>query len=641
MTSRKYSWGGDQEKCFEEMKNALIKAPILAFFEPQDETILKADSSNYGIGSVLTQIKQGIEKPVAYLSRTLSKTERNWTTTEKELLAIVWSIKKFDHFLNGKPFRIETDHHALCWLLNGKKKQVSQKLTRMALFLTQYEIEGIYHVKGKKHIIADCLSRFPVFGPDEDESDDEEEFIPVLQVVTESISISQGKDPELLKIINSLQSSLQSPFHKKYAIQNNVLFRKHVATKKNLIVIPNDWKTRILNESHDDPISAHLGFTKTYKKISQRYFWRGMKPEIREYIRSCSDCQTRKVPRQSKFGKMQYFKVPTEAFQHVQIDVMGPFIRTTKGNRYIVTAICYLTKWLECRPLKEATTEEIAKFIVEQIICRHGCPRILQSDRGSIFTSELFEEITKILGIKHNLSTSYHPESQGSVERSHSTLKDCISMYISSDQKDWDKHLHHISFAINTSVSESHSFSPFYLLYGHEAVLPAELSAMPESKHVSIDELISRMQSARLLAKSKIEQNQQSYAKYFNEKRQEKDFDIGSQVLVRKVYKKKGLSAKLFHHYYGPYTVIEKTSNNNYKVQAKSGKKFITETVHVEKLKPYYSRELHNNTTSTHRKDTLSRPTSPPSSINTSDTEQQQSHSHYNLRRRNKINYKI
>jgi len=146
--------------------------------------------------------------------------------------------------------------------------------------------------------------------------------------------------------------------------------------------------------------------------------------------------------------------------------VCGPFVRTTRQNKYIITATCYSTKWIEARAIKQATTETIAKFVVEQLICRHGCPKILQSDNGSIFTSNLFKEITRLMGITHKLSTAYHPCSQDQVKRSHGVLNDCIAMYISKNQKNWDDWLCHIQFAINSSISEATGYSPFMLTHG-------------------------------------------------------------------------------------------------------------------------------------------------------------------------------
>jgi hypothetical protein len=169
---------------------------------------------------------------------------------------------------------------------------------------------------------------------------------------------------------------------------------------------------------------------------------------------------------------MQKMSFPREVFNKVQIDVMGPFPRSTKGKKYVVTAICYLSKWIESRALSEATAESIADFVIEQILCRHGCPGEVQSDRGTTFTAEIFKHITGKLGISHQVSTARHPQSQGLVEKSHSTLNTCISMYISSGQKDWDRFLPHITFAINTSIQETTKCTPFFSLRtrsGHAA----------------------------------------------------------------------------------------------------------------------------------------------------------------------------
>ena len=196
---------------------------------------------------------------------------------------------------------------------------------------------------------------------------------------------------------------------------------------------------------------------------------------------------------------------------------------------------------------KEANAETIAKFLVEQIICRQGCPKVIQSDQGSIFTSGLFQEISKYLGIRHNISTSFHPQTQGLVERSHSTLNDCISMYVSKDQKDWDIFLNHIVFAINSSVQETTGYSPFYLLYGREALLPLEAELTTQyDKNSPIGDMIEKVQSARLIAMRRIQDRQDVYARRYDAKRKQANFKVGDKVLVRRCIQKKAYQQNCF-----------------------------------------------------------------------------------------------
>ena len=164
-------------------------------------------------------------------------------------------------------------------------------------------------------------------------------------------------------------------------------------------------------------------------------------------------------------------------------------------------------------------------------------------------------------------------------------------MYVSTNQKDWDLFLPHIVFAINASIQATTNQTPFYLIYGREAVLPLEAELSNEGNGTIVDDIIERVQEARTMAKNNIASNQQKCAKYYNEHRRVVNFELGTKVLLRKFVKKKGISSKLFHHYYRPYVIVDKIGEVNYVIEAKRNTKAYRETVHVEKLKPYYERK--------------------------------------------------
>jgi hypothetical protein len=284
-------------------------------------------------------------------------------------------------------------------------------------------------------------------------------------------------------------------------------------------------------------------------------------------------------------------------FSRVQIDVSGPFPTSRRQNKLIITATDYISKWVEARAVRRADTDTLVKFFIEQIICRHSVPKIVQSDNGSIFTSDFFKEVTKQLGIKQHLSTAYHPKSQGQVERTHAVINDCISMFVKNNQSDWCEKLHLIIFAINTSVSETTGYSAFFLIYGREAVLPIE-AQFTESQFVDLEKLLTSLQSARVCARENIEIGQIRSASYHDLKVREHSFKVGDIVVCRKFVRKRGISPKLaLQYYYGPYTIVQMPTEVTAIIEAtnKTGKSH-KERVHVEKLKIYHPRnpnELH------------------------------------------------
>jgi len=141
-------------------------------------------------------------------------------------------------------------------------------------------------------------------------------------------------------------------------------------------------------------------------------------------------------------------------FERLAVDCMGPLTLTLNGNRFIVVFICHFTKYIESFATPDITAKTIAKFFVESIVCRHGAPSILQSDRGTDFTSQLMKEIAALFATKQMFTSAYHPMANGTV--------------------DWDSHLAYATFATNIHVNESTKFSPFYLVYGRQPKLPID-----------------------------------------------------------------------------------------------------------------------------------------------------------------------
>jgi hypothetical protein len=538
------------------------------------------------MGAALFQIIEGKEKPVAFLSRTLSPAEKNYTVTELELTAVVWGLKRLRHLVYGVKLKIHTDHHSICWLYKAKRDELSPKLCRMLLVLGDYDIEGVYHISGKKHEVPDCLSRFPV--AQYDASIDDLQELPLLITNASRLLQRQNEDSQCQEIVKNLNNGCKRT-SKKYAMHNDVLVYRNPRNQQIVPFVPKADRATILMECHDDPFSSHQGFSRTFLKIQARYYWPTIKQDVFKYVQSCHDCQSRKIPKQKPLGLMQFIEIPEQPFERIQIDIMGPFTRSSNGNKYVVTAVDYLTKWMEAKALREISAETVAKFIIEQIVLRSGLPRIIQTDRGTNFTSDLFQEMTKMLGIRHNISTAYHPQSQGVVERSHATLTDCLAMYVGSDQKDWDRMISHCVFAINTSVNETTKYSPFFLIHGREPLLPKEVE-LGITQHVMLEEILRRMQEARALAGERIHIQQNKNAERLNTHRRDGEFSIGDQVLLRKFVKKKNLSSKLMHYYYGPYVIVQKVSDVNFVIEAKVGKRVHRETVHIDKLKPYYER---------------------------------------------------
>ena len=200
-----------------------------------------------------------------------------------------------------------------------------------------------------------------------------------------------------------------------FQIKNNFIYKKDKRRDKNLLRVIRTFETEpVLFMMHNDPTAGHFSVDKMFDKIKSRYYWPQMYESIRQYVQTCDACQ-----RRGKNRNKQYLNpIPAYSpFYQIGIDIVRPLPKTAHENKYIVVAIDYLTKWPEARALRQATAEEVSLFIYEDIICRHGCPSKILSDRGTHFNNQVIAKLMEKFQIKHLFSTPYHPQTNGLVER--------------------------------------------------------------------------------------------------------------------------------------------------------------------------------------------------------------------------------
>ena len=590
-----FKWGKDEIESFEKLKKALTSAPVLSHPNYDLPMEILTDACGYGIGAVLAQTVDGQEKPVAYASRLLNKSELNYSITEKECLALVWGLVKFRCFVWGCKIKVVTDHQALCWLMS--KRDLAGRLARWSLSLQEYDISIVYR-SGKLHGNADFLSRYPL----KEESFLEEDRCLIGNLTEESESSSdnfledQRSLPVWRRVIEKLEAGRAQV--KNYSLQNNRLFHRTVRDGKSYLrlCVPVKYRENLLKAYHDDIVSGHMGISRTLTKIRQRYIWPGMANDINAYVQACPSCQGRKGIPDKPAGFLQCIKVE-RPFEKVGIDLLGPFPISKQGNRMIIVAVDYLTKWVELQAIPTGKADDVSEFFVKQIFLRHGAPEKIITDRGKCFLAELTQSVIKKLNTNHKTTSSYHPQANGAVERMNHTLATMLSMYVGSDHRDWDETLQYVCFAYNTARQESTGFSPFFLLYGREPVLPIdlELQANPNPQvhedDASMDyaeRLMKELKAAKVLVKLRMELAQEKQKRIYNEKRREQEFNPGDLVLIYKPLRKIGKSEKLLHRWLGPYKVVRQTTPVNYEVRQASKSKGKTDIVHVIRMKKFH-----------------------------------------------------
>jgi len=453
----KFVWTSEHQEALDRLKAAMCNPPVLVHFDPDNDKIIATDASLDGIGGALLQPTNGKDMPVAYVSRSLSPAEANYSATELECLAVVYAVEKFRQYIFEQDFTIRVDHHALCALTKMKEPN-NARLVRWQLKLEglRYKIE---YTKGSTHHLPDCLSRLPCTSANE-EDETELQFYPV-EAVHINFKEAQHQDPSLVEL-------MKNPAYP-YCMKDGILFRE------NKPVVPKDLESYLLHLCHDDPMSGHLGIDKTFHLINSRYYMRGCKQKVIDYVNSCLRCQMRKPAPHGPYGETVL--IPTQdldVMSLVFVDVTGPFTTTSRGNQYIIVAVEYVTRFVMARAIRTVTSESMLRFLLEDIVSKLGLPHALLTDNATVFTSELFKTINQTIGIKKIYSTPYHSQGNALCERQHRTIQDILSKFISSNQKDWDVYLPMCIFAMNNSVQTSTKFTPFYLMFHRESKVPCD-----------------------------------------------------------------------------------------------------------------------------------------------------------------------
>ncbi|KAM7284469.1 DDE-type integrase/transposase/recombinase [Ixodes scapularis] len=294
----------------------------------------------------------------------------------------------------------------------------------------------VVYKSGRKHSDADCLSRAPVETPSGSSDDDDDECF-LGAVNTDDMARRQRDDPELRALIEHLEGrgdTVPRVFSRAlptFAIRQGVLYKENFGT------------------------TTRHGCCRTLARIREKYYWPKLPKTVHLYTRSCHECQRRKKPRRGRPDSCSRFLLQLHPSSRSEWIYLVLFRLRRRGNRWIIVATDYLTRYAETKALPSGTAVEVAKFFIESIVLRHGAPEVLISDRGSSFMAQLTQEILRLSHTSHRRTTAYHPQTNGLTERLNKTIADMISMYVDVEHKTWDEVLPYVTFAYNTAVQET------------------------------------------------------------------------------------------------------------------------------------------------------------------------------------------
>jgi hypothetical protein len=326
-----------------------------------------------------------------------------------EALAIIYACETFRPYLYGSKFVIETDHHSLQWLMRAPSP-ARHLLVRWALRLAEYDFT-IKYKRGDMKENADALSRLPVA----------DENLALTSIVTppnwfSELNQEQREDPELADIIEQLKQAEGSP-NKPFQLRQDLLYF-HRYDGRLLLVIPKASISKLLDIYHSHPISEHMSRDLLYALLRKQNYWKCMFSDICKWIEICSRCSSVKAAQPTRNGLLQPI-VTTKPFETIAADIIGPLTRSPEGYQCLLNFIDLYTSWPESIPLRTFTAEELSLAFERIIIARHACPDNVLTDRGTNFTSKLFKQICARYKIRHLLSTAYHHQTTGKVERFH------------------------------------------------------------------------------------------------------------------------------------------------------------------------------------------------------------------------------
>ncbi|GFX30546.1 retrovirus-related Pol polyprotein from transposon 412 [Trichonephila clavipes] len=619
-SKQKFQWTKECEDSFLQLKEALTSSPILIYPQPDKPFILDTDASNESVGAVLSQEIDGQERVVAYWSKCLSKPERNYCVTRKELLAIVKAIEHFHHYLYGQKFLLRTDHASLTWLMNFRNTE--GQVARWIQRLNEYYFD-IRHRKGSSHGNADALSRRPCPENCRHCSRVETKYDYAIRQITtstatppdpwsdEKVREDQMADPDIKPLIEFMESSSNkpswqdisaySPTTKQYwalwnslHLRNGVLYRKFESedgkTFRWQLVLPRSRIPEVLKELHGSPTGGHFGVMKTLHRVRERFCWGKVRADVEQWCKSCDACSARKGPKIRSRGKLHRYNVGAP-FERIAFDILGPLPRTASGNKYLLVVMDYFTKWPEVYPIPDQEAPTVAEAVVQHWISRYGVPLQLHSDQGRNFVSAVLKGVCELLGIDKTKTTPLHPQSDGMVERFNRTILNNLSLMVSKNQQDWDQKVPLFLLAYRSAVHETTGYSPSQMLFGRDLRLPCDLlfgrpPDTPSSPEEYVQNLQARFEDVHHLARERINLRTEKMKTRYDTKATGHQFKEGDKVWFYNPTRRKGLSPKLQSHWDGPYTILKIINDVVIRIRKSTNSK--PRVVHYDRLAPYY-----------------------------------------------------
>src|ERR1700761_8920509 len=569
-----FQWTEECQKAFETLKRRVTEEPVLAHPDMTKQFELEVDASGYAVGAVLLQRQDdGKRHPIGYYSATLTAAERNYDIYDLELLAIVKALRNWRHFLAGSPHKIKifSDHMNLQYWRDPRK--ISRRVAREVLELADYDYE-IHHLQGRSNGRADALSRRPDY--DQGEGDNRDVVVLPEHVWARAGVLTNDQDEEILQ-------RWVDPHQLK-----NINGRWEKGGRK-VITAAEDKRRDLIRQRHDPPAYGHPGIRKTTDLVERDYWWPTLKREVVQYVKGCGECQRHKAnPQPTRAPLSPIF--PQRDARPFEVIAMDFITKLPKSRHYdsILTITDHdCTKaslFIPCQ--EEITAEGVAHLFLTRVFRHYRLPSKIISNQDPQFTSGFMKELCRILGIQQNVSTAYHPRTDGQSERTNQWLETYLRFFVNYQQDDWAQYLPLAEFAHNNWKNSTTGESPFYLLMGANPRADWEDTDSPVPQVTS---RMNRIKQARQQAYHAMTRAQQMWVKSGAAPR----YREGDRVwLDGRNLKTDHPTAKLAARRHGPFSIRKVLSPINYQLTLPSHWK-IHLVFHVDLLMPYWEMAFH------------------------------------------------
>ncbi|KAJ9525841.1 hypothetical protein QJQ45_009290, partial [Haematococcus lacustris] len=638
------NWPADELKAFASLKAAVAQVPMLRLPDHTQPFQVYYDASLQGVGAVLMQ--DGY--PLAYLSKKLSSAERNYTTGEQELLALITACKEWRCYLEGVPFTLFTDHKPLTAL--PTQKVLSRRQARWMEFLSRFTFDLQYlpgdanpadplsripagpqdcamvcvvttRRQAKQSLergevrVAQALPQVPPVGTPSKAPTAVDALAPRPTVSDNPVAAHHSRLPEL-EAPSAADTSVHYPAAPAHPLEladhlvhgyrldpaftaeadlsgmymdDHGLWRR---TGKGTVMVPNDPELReyILHEMHDAAYAGHVGITKTLERLSRVFYWDTMRADVRHYVTTCDACQRDKSSTLKPGGLLNPLSIPDYRWESVSMDLITKLPSASHGFDAICVFVDRLSKMVHFVPCKESMNAKgFARLFVDNVFKLHGLPKDMVSDRGPHFHNTFWHHVQKLLGMRGSLSSSYHPQSDGQTERYNRVLEEMLRHYISPTQADWPDYLSLAELAVNNSWQESIKSTPFLVNTGQSPITPMLHSLPDKGRCPEGLSYATWWQEAVAKAKLCMQAAQQRQAAYANQDRREVHYKVGQMVLLstKNMRLKPGKARKLLPRFVGPFKVLGLVGQVAVNLQLPASMSRLHPVFHVSLIKPY------------------------------------------------------